>query len=170
MTETAKDHPKDCPAVQHRSSLGTHQPDGCPKKETAEAKQKRFPSGGRLGRGSSGIDRGWRRHRKAVRGGTCVYEVEELGWVTTQDIGCARAWLRESTPGRRTGYELGVETSDGFSESSVDGKAREERYVDAVRYSVHVKRSASSGSRASKTSRQSSHSASQARCRSRVAP
>ncbi len=55
------------------------------------------------------------------------------GQVTTQEMGWARAWLSASTPGMSTGYESGCWTSDGEDERSVDGKAREDRYVAAAR-------------------------------------
>jgi len=55
------------------------------------------------------------------------------GQVRTQEMGWARAWLSASTPGMSTGYESGCWTSDGEDERSVDGKAREDRYVAAAR-------------------------------------
>lgn len=52
------------------------------------------------------------------------------GGVTTHETGCARAWLSASTPGMSTGY-----ASDRCwsSERRVEGKPREDRYVEAVR-------------------------------------
>ena len=52
---------------------------------------------------------------------------------TTHETGWARAWLSASIPGRRTGYEVAVVTREGVSERTVEGKAREERYVAAER-------------------------------------
>lgn len=46
---------------------------------------------------------------------------------TTHDTGRALAWFKESTPGSKTGYELSEAATDGFSDISVDGNAREER-------------------------------------------
>lgn len=46
---------------------------------------------------------------------------------TTQDTGVARAWLSESMPGRRTGWESGADWSVGVEERTVEGNAREER-------------------------------------------
>lgn len=36
--------------------------------------------------------------------------------------------------GRRTGCEDSAEVMEGFGDSNVDGKARDDRYVDAVKY------------------------------------
>ena len=60
------------------------------------------------------------------------------GCVTTQETGCARAWFKVSTPGKSTGYDWGVETREGCSESSVEGNARELRYVAAAKYRSQV--------------------------------
>jgi hypothetical protein len=53
--------------------------------------------------------------------------------VTTHETGWARAWLSASTPGMSTGYESGRWTREGDEERRVEGKAREDRYVEAVR-------------------------------------
>lgn len=58
---------------------------------------------------------------------------EEVGWLTTHDTGWPRAWLSASTPGMRTGSVDGSYCSDGVLESSDEGKARDDRYVAAVR-------------------------------------
>jgi hypothetical protein len=42
--------------------------------------------------------------------------------------------LRRSTPGISTGYVDGVDTSEGSAERIEDGNAREERWVEAVKY------------------------------------
>ena len=67
-----------------------------------------------------------------------VAEQEDV--LTTQETGCARAWLSESTPGSSMGYDVGVDIKEGVSDNRVDGNALEERCVDAVRYFSQVKR------------------------------
>jgi hypothetical protein len=52
---------------------------------------------------------------------------------TTQDTGWPRAWLSASTPGMSTGCESGRWTRVGEGERRVEGNAREDRYVEAVR-------------------------------------
>jgi hypothetical protein len=64
------------------------------------------------------------------------------GQVTTQETGWARAWLSASIPGISTGYESGCWTREGEDERRVEGNAREDKYVAAVRkrsLSVRVK-------------------------------
>jgi len=56
-----------------------------------------------------------------------VEEEEGDERVTTQETGWARAWLSASTPGMSTGYESGCWTREGFDESRVEGKAREDK-------------------------------------------
>ena len=46
---------------------------------------------------------------------------------TTHETGYPRAWLSASTPGRSTGWDVGVDIKDGFSDNNVDGKARDDR-------------------------------------------
>ena len=53
---------------------------------------------------------------------------------TAHETGCARAWFSASIPGSKTGCEVGVVTREGSDERRVEGNARDERYVDAVRY------------------------------------
>lgn len=57
-----------------------------------------------------------------------------IGHETTHDTGCPRAWFNESIPGRRIGYDEEDDTRVGFGERRVDGKARDDKYVEAVRY------------------------------------
>lgn len=54
--------------------------------------------------------------------------------LTTHDTRRAREWLRESNPGKRTGYDEGVVFKEGVFERMVDGNAREDMYVETVRY------------------------------------
>ena len=51
---------------------------------------------------------------------------EESVVETTHDTGWARAWLRESMPGRRIGCDVGLATMVGVDESRVEGNARDE--------------------------------------------
>ena len=46
---------------------------------------------------------------------------------TTHETGFPLAWLKESTPGSRIGYEYLEGVTDGLSDINVDGNAREER-------------------------------------------
>lgn len=55
------------------------------------------------------------------------------GYDTTHETGVARAWFRESTPGSKIGYVDGENSREGVRERRLDGKAREERYVEAAR-------------------------------------
>lgn len=66
-------------------------------------------------------------------------EVEE----ESQVMGCPREWLKRSTPGNKTGCDsssLDVWTAEVETEpvsgrcKSLEGKAREDRYVDVWRY------------------------------------
>lgn len=64
------------------------------------------------------------------------------GWdVTTHETGWPRAWLRQSRIGSRTGYDDASEVIvlEGLGERRLDGKAREERYVAAVKYRSLIK-------------------------------
>ena len=61
-------------------------------------------------------------------------EVTGGGEETIQETGCPRAWLSASMPGRRTGCDVGVVMREGVGDRTVEGNAREEMYVAAVRY------------------------------------
>ena len=42
--------------------------------------------------------------------------------------------MSASIPGRRTGCDVSVVSREGFSDRTVDGNARDDRYVAAARY------------------------------------
>jgi hypothetical protein len=63
-----------------------------------------------------------------------IFEWTVVDPVTIHDTPCALAWFNESTTGSRTGCDESEDVIDGDADNKVDGKARDDRYVDANKY------------------------------------